>query len=161
MVWMVWLKALLFTLVAPATVLLWVPYGLLGWSLPRPALALQWLGLLPIALGVAVYLWCVWNFAARGQGTPAPIDPPRTLVVQGLYRWVRNPMYVGVGLVLAGETLLFGSLSLLLYTLLVLLACHLFVVLYEEPTLRRRFGRAYEDYCRAVPRWLPRLKKSP
>lgn len=158
---MVWLKALLFTLVAPATVVLWVPLWLLGWSYPRPALLLQWLGLLPIALGAAVYLWCVWNFAARGQGTPAPIDPPKTLVVQGLYRWVRNPMYVGIGLVLMGETLLFGSGSLLLYTLLVLLACHLFVILYEEPTLRQRFGQAYEDYCRAVPRWIPRFKKQP
>lgn len=158
---MVWLKALLFTLVAPATVVLWVPLWLLSWSYPRPALLLQWLGLLPIALGAAVYLWCVWNFAARGQGTPAPIDPPKTLVVQGLYRWVRNPMYVGIGLVLMGETLLFGSGSLLLYTLLVLLACHLFVILYEEPTLRQRFGQAYEDYCRAVPRWIPRFKKQP
>jgi protein-S-isoprenylcysteine O-methyltransferase Ste14 len=158
---MVWLKALLFTLVAPATVALWVPLWLLGWSFPPPAFPLQWLGLLPIALGTASYLWCVWNFAARGRGTPAPIDPPRTLVVQGLYRWVRNPMYVGIGLVLAGETLLFGSASLLLYTLLVLLACHLFVVFYEEPTLRWRFGRAYEDYCRAVPRWVPRWRKQP
>ncbi|RIH87255.1 methyltransferase family protein [Calidithermus roseus] len=158
---MVWLKALLFTLVAPVTVVLWVPLWLLGWSYPRPALLLQWLGLLPIALGAAVYLWCVWNFAARGQGTPAPIDPPKTLVVQGLYRWVRNPMYMGIGLVLMGETLLFGSGSLLLYTLLVLLTCHLFVILYEEPTLRRRFGQAYEDYCRTVPRWVPRFKKQP
>lgn len=158
---MVWFKALLFTLVAPATMVLWVPLWLLGWSYPRPALAWQWLGLLPVALGAAVYLECVWDFAARGRGTPAPLDPPKTLVVQGLYRRVRNPMYLGVGLMLLGEALLFGSWRLLLYALLVLSAFHLFVIFYEEPNLRRRFGAAYADYCRRVPRWVPRLGEPP
>ena len=92
-----------------------------------------------------------------GTGTPAPIDPPRNLVVSGLYRFVRNPMYVGVALVLLSEAALFGSFRLLEYALIVWAAFFLFVVAYEEPALRRKFGVSYQAYFEAVPRWIPRL----
>ena len=104
------------------------------------------------------YFWCAWDFAFAGEGTPAPIDPPKMLVWQGLYRIVRNPIYVGVLLVLLGEAILFESQMLLAYVPVVWLWLHLFTVYYEEPTLRKKFGDVYEQYCAAVPRWIPRLK---
>jgi protein-S-isoprenylcysteine O-methyltransferase Ste14 len=109
------------------------------------------------AAGALVVLWCIFTFASIGRGTPAPFDPPRQLVIRGPYRFVRNPMYIGAGLALSGAALFYESLSLLGYTSTFFLLCHLFVVLYEEPTLRRTFGREYEAYCRQVQRWLPSL----
>ncbi len=106
-----------------------------------------------VTAGVAIYGWCAWDFTFAGRGTPAPIDPPKELVLRGLYRWSRNPMYVGVLSVLAGETVLFLSLPLLVYALLVLTMFQIFIVLYEEPHLRRTFGASYADYCSRVPRW--------
>jgi protein-S-isoprenylcysteine O-methyltransferase Ste14 len=149
-------KTLIFTLLAPGTVTVAVPYWLLG-SGPTPAGGLRLLGWLPLALGAAFYCWCAWEFAAAGRGTPAPIDPPKVLVARGLYRVVRNPMYVGVLLVLLGESLVSGSWALLRYAVLVWLCFHLFVVLYEEPALRRKFGASYEGYRKRVWRWIPRL----
>ena len=93
-----------------------------------------------------------------GRGTPAPIDPPKELVARGLYRYVRNPMYVGVMSILVGEALIFASRTLVWYAVTVFIGFNLFVLLYEEPTLRHKFGAAYERYCAAVPRWLPRLR---
>ncbi len=121
-----------------------------------PALRLS--GLLPLALGMTVYLWCAWEFARSGKGTPAPYDPPQLLVTRGLYRYMRNPIYVGVGLVILGEALLFDSIALLAYAVLLLTLFHLRVVLYEEPRLRAKFGADYQQYCLAVPRWLPHLR---
>ena len=154
------LKTLIFTLVVPATVTIYLPLWLLS---SRPGATAQlgaarYLGLLPVALGAAVYFWCAWDFAVSGRGTPAPVDPPKELVARGLYRRVRNPMYLGVLLVLAGEALLLASATLLWYTAAVCACFNLFVLLYEEPALRRKFGAAYEGYCAAVPRWLPRLR---
>lgn len=103
--------------------------------------------------GIGLYAHCAWTFAARGQGTPAPIDPPKVLVVEGLYRYTRNPMYLGVLCFLLSEAILLTSTILLVYAGIVFACFHLFVVLYEEPHLRRQFGQMYEDYCRAVPRW--------
>jgi protein-S-isoprenylcysteine O-methyltransferase Ste14 len=123
-------------------------------NLPRPPFC--WLGVLPIIAGAAVLLHCIWDFAVAGRGTLAPVDPPKELVVRGLYRYVRNPMYVGVVSVLLGEALLFASIAMLIYAAGFFALAHLFVILYEERTLRRRFGEAYEQYARAVPRWLPR-----
>ena len=100
-----------------------------------------------------VLLRCVWDFFATGKGTLAPIDPPRFLVVQGLYRFTRNPMYNGVVALILGEAGLFRSVALVEYALLVLVLFHLFVVLYEEPALESQFGEAYRAYRRAVPRW--------
>ncbi len=153
-------KTLLFILVAPATVTIYLPYSLLA---SRPATAqpgaFRYVGLLPILLGVGVNLWCAWDFAVTGRGTPAPIDPPKELVARGLYAYVRNPMYVGVLSILLGEVLLFASRTLLWYAAAVFVGFNLFVLLYEEPTLRRKFGVAYERYCARVPRWLPQTVK--
>jgi protein-S-isoprenylcysteine O-methyltransferase Ste14 len=108
-------------------------------------------------LGGSLALWCILTFVLLGKGTPAPFDPPRHLVVAGPYRYVRNPMYLGAGLALAGAALVYRSIALLSYTALFLLATHLFVVFYEEPTLSRLFGADYQAYRAKVRRWLPHL----
>jgi protein-S-isoprenylcysteine O-methyltransferase Ste14 len=154
------LKTLLFTILVPGTVTVLVPYLLLtpGFQLfPVEIGALRILGLPPILLGAMTYLWCAWDFTFIGRGTPAPIDPPKELVVKGLYRYVRNPMYVGITLVLLGEALLFESAILFLYAGFLLVCAHLFIVYYEEPTLRRLFGTSYESYCKSVSRWISGL----
>src|ERR1700721_4444805 len=134
-------------------VLVYLPARVLAWAgVSRPA-EISWPQILGIAvsiLGAALALWCVGVFARTGKGTPAPFDPPRRLVVRGPYRFVRNPMYTGAALALAGAALLYQSLALLGYCALFLLVCCLFVFFYEEPTLRRSFGSEYEAYCRHV-----------
>jgi protein-S-isoprenylcysteine O-methyltransferase Ste14 len=124
-----------------------LPFGRLG--------AFRFLGLLPALAGILALLCSVWELTSAGEGTPAPFDPPKKHVARGLYRHARNPMYVGDLLVVVGEALVFESAALLLYALLVLGVCHLFVVLHEEPTLKRKFGERYERYCANVPRWVP------
>ena len=114
-------------------------------------------GILVGVAGGALALWCVLTFATVGKGTPAPFDPPRHLVVAGPYQYVRNPMYIGAGLALAGAAIFYGSLPLLGYLGLFLLATHAFVVWYEEPTLTRLFGQQYRAYQTRVRRWLPRF----
>ncbi len=109
-------------------------------------------------MGSAGVLWCFWDFTFKGSGTPLPTDPPKELVVSGLYRYVRNPIYVSVLLILLGHFVWFGYWSLLVYTGLAFAGTHLFVTLYEEPHLRKRFGPAYEVYVSRVPRWLPKLR---
>ena len=116
---------------------------------------LQMSGVVAVLVGGLTILGSMWGLTSAGQGMPAPFDPPRELVVKGLYRFVRNPMYLGDVLVLSGEALLFGSAALLSYALLMLGVFHLFVTWYEEPALRRSFGTSYERYCKAVPRWIP------
>jgi protein-S-isoprenylcysteine O-methyltransferase Ste14 len=108
------------------------------------------LGLVPLVESFARFVW-------KGLGTPAPIFPTRYLVVSGLYRYLRNPMYVAVVTIVLGEALLTGSKQLLFYAILIWLGFFLFVRLYEEPALRRRFGAEYQNFCRHVPRWIPRL----
>jgi protein-S-isoprenylcysteine O-methyltransferase Ste14 len=154
------LKIVLFTLVAPGTVTVLLPALLLrgdpgGRVEGIPAA----LGGLLILTGVLLYVWCAYAFARFGQGTPAPIDPPRHLVDRGLHARTRNPMYLGVVSVLVGEAALFGSSRLFAYAGAVFLGFHLFTVLYEEPAHRRRFGAAFDEYCRRVPRWIPRLAR--
>jgi protein-S-isoprenylcysteine O-methyltransferase Ste14 len=139
-------------------VLVFVPARLLSWSgIVRPAAieVPQVGGMVIGATGAAVALWCIFTFAFIGKGTPAPFDPPRRLVIQGPYRFVRNPMYIGAGLALAGAALFYESWPLLGYAGLFFLITHLFVVVYEEPTLRRTFGPEYEAYCRQIRRWWP------
>jgi protein-S-isoprenylcysteine O-methyltransferase Ste14 len=109
-------------------------------------------------IGGAILLWSFWNFLIQGHGTPAPIDPPKELVAVGFYRYVRNPMYVGILAMIIGHFLWFKYWNLLIYALVVFLAFHAFVTFYEEPTLERKFGAAYEDYLRKVPRWIPRFR---
>ena len=138
--------------------LVYLPARVLSWSgIVRPAAieVQQVAGMVIGAVGSAVALWCILTFAAIGRGTPAPFDPPRRLVIQGPYRFVRNPMYIGAGLALAGAALFYESWPLLGYTALFLIATHLFVVSYEEPTLRRGFGPEYDAYCHQVRRWWP------
>ncbi len=150
-------KAGLFTLIVPVSVTVLIPYWLMLPYAEFDAGIFRHAGPALMVGGGAVYLHCVWNFAWVGRGTPAPIDPPKEVVAVGFYRFVRNPMYVRVVTLLAGEALLFQSLRLLVYALIAWLSCHLFVVLYEEPHLRKKFGESYGNYCRAVPRWIPRL----
>src|SRR2546430_16256284 len=138
--------------------LVFLPGRVLEWSgVRRPAsLGLpQGVGLAVVVLGAALALWCIVTFAFVGKGTPAPFDPPRRLVVRGPYRFVRNPMYIGAALALAGAALFYGSWPLLIYAAVFLLSTHVFVVVYEEPMLRRTFGQEYEAYCRQVLRWFP------
>lgn len=113
-----------------------------------------------IAIGGGVLaLWCILDFAVVGGGTPAPFDPPRRLVNRGPYAVVRNPMYIGAGLALVGASVFYQSLALVGYATAFFFVTHLFVVLYEEPTLRRTFGSDYESYCREVRRWWPRVSR--
>jgi protein-S-isoprenylcysteine O-methyltransferase Ste14 len=109
------------------------------------------------AAGGLLALWCILSFTLLGKGTPAPFDPPRRLVVEGPYRYVRNPMYIGAALALCGAAIFYRSPALLGYAVLFLIASHVFVVGYEEPTLTRLFGDAYHKYSVGVRRWLPRV----
>jgi len=120
--------------------------------------AFRALGAFLICAGLPVLLDSFYRFAGEGLGTPAPVAPPTHLVIGGLYRYVRNPMYVAVSSLVFGQGLLFGSIQVLKYGVLVVLGFHLFVLLYEEPVLRRKFGAEYDNYCRNVRRWWPRLK---
>ncbi len=151
------LKNFLFTVFVPGSVAVFIPYRIVVRADPGLVFApwrLLWSAPL-FLLGAGIYFWCLWNFAVTGRGTPAPIDPPKRLVVRGLYRHVRNPMYLGVLLVVAAWAAVSGSGRVVEYGLGVAVVFHLFVVLVEEPLLRHRFGASYEAYCRAVSRWLP------
>jgi protein-S-isoprenylcysteine O-methyltransferase Ste14 len=108
-----------------------------------------------VTTGALLALSCVFSFVIRGQGTPFPLDAPVKFVATGPYRWVRNPMYIGGWLMLSGYGFLLRSSAVLVFSSIFLLWWHAFVVFYEEPTLRRKFGAEYEDYCRRVHRWLP------
>jgi protein-S-isoprenylcysteine O-methyltransferase Ste14 len=149
---------LLFLFVAPGMVAGYIPLALLRRGPLVDTGFLAYLAFPLWLIGGVILLWSFWNFLAQGRGTPAPIDPPKELVAVGFYRYVRNPMYVGVLAMILGHFLWFGYWNLLIYAILVFLAFHLFVVYYEEPTLRRNFGTAYEDYLKNVPRWIPRFK---
>lgn len=153
-------KTLIFTILVPCTVTILIPRWLLSAEAARPSSVFRYFGLIPITIGAAIYFWCAWDFATVGRGTPAPIDPPKDLVARGLYRFTRNPMYVGVLTVLLGEAALFASFTLLQYAAVVLLLFHLFVVFYEEPALNKQFGKSYRTYCAAVPRWLIHVNNS-
>lgn len=139
----------------------WLLPGWLGFHVDTTGAARwRWIAAVPSMLGFAVALRCVWDFGRTGHGTPAPMAPPKRLVVVGFYRYVRNPMYVGFLAGWTGLWVVFGRSSLagVAVACLVVLGVHLFVLGYEEPTLRRMFGAEYEEYCRNVPRWLPRVQ---
>jgi len=151
-------NTLLFTIFVPATVAGWIPLWLRGNSPATDVPSLYWVGVLLIALGIVIYVHTAfWGFALRGQGTPAPIAPTKRLVVVGLHRYVRNPMYVGVGLIILGQSIFFRSWQIAEYLVLFAVIVQLFVLVYEEPTLRRQFGDEYEQYQQRVPRWFPRF----
>ncbi len=156
------LRTLIFTIIVPGFWTIVMPY----WLLPRgtrPDLrGAGAAGGLLIAAGIALYLACAfWGFALRGKGTPLPLDPPKKLVAEGPYGVVRNPMYWSVASVMLGEAAVFHSLVLAELAAAFFAGVNVFVLLYEEPVLRRKFGAEYEEYCRRVPRWLPRLKAHP
>lgn len=152
------LQTILFTILVPGTVTVLIPF-LLSEGLPRPGRGpIMWVGALIFLVGAAIYFRCAWEFAVRGLGTPAPIAPTKFLVTTALHRYVRNPMYIGVFMVLLGEAVTFRSVVLLGYAAFFCVPVQLFVVFYEEPTLRRQFGGSYEEYRRSVPRWIPKFK---
>jgi protein-S-isoprenylcysteine O-methyltransferase Ste14 len=151
-------RTALFAILFMGTVLVYVPYILASGAASAHWTLGPWryLGLLPLAAGIAVVGRCLRDFAVVGRGTPAPFDPPQQLVATGLYRWVRNPMYLGGLLLLSGEAIVLAAPVLLRYAGAFFLLTHLFVVLYEEPALRGKFGESYDRYRATVPRWLPR-----
>ena len=151
-------NTLLFTLLVPATVAGWIPRALRGNALLTSNTTLRGLAFVLIAMGIAIYLHTAfWGFALRGLGTPAPIAPPSKLVVEGLHRYVRNPMYLGVLLIVIGQAVLFRSMALVEYATAIWLTAHVFVIFYEEPALQRKFGEQYRQYRECVPRWTPRF----
>lgn len=151
------LKTLLWSVFVPGTLTILVPYlllsrlAILSFKLAGFRLA----GIIPIVAGALLYLWCAWDFTFTGKGTPAPFDPPKEIVIRGLYRYVRNPMYLAALLALVGEAIFFESGLILIYASLVFSVFHLWIIFYEEPTLRRKFGESYERYCSKVSRWVP------
>jgi len=156
----VFVRAITYATLFIGFLLVYVPGLLLGSGNARPVVieASQIAGMIITVAGAVMALWCVFTFVFVGKGTPAPVDPPRPLVVHGPYRFVRNPMYIGAILALLGAALFYGSLSILIYAAVFFLATYLFVVFYEETTLRRTFGSDYEAYCRQVNRWWPKIK---
>jgi len=154
---MLFLKNLLFTILVPGTVAVYLPLLITrGRGISSNPAGLV-VGLLLLIMGAVIYSWTVWDFATTGRGTPLPLDAPKNLVVRGQYRYTRNPMYLGVILIILGWTGVFTDGWLLIYTLGVWIAVHLFVVLNEEPRLQVLFGEEYEAYRRSVGRWMPRI----
>lgn len=154
------LGSALFFVVAPSVVAGLLPWWITRWEFLPPFFGLQAtraVGILLIVAGLLGLVDSFARFAVQGLGTPAPIAPTQKLVVTGLYRYVRNPMYVAVVAVILGQAVLFGDWRLLIYGGLVWLACHAFVLMYEEPTLAQKFGTQYKDFRANVPRWIPRL----
>ncbi|HEV8446702.1 MAG TPA: isoprenylcysteine carboxylmethyltransferase family protein [Gemmatimonadaceae bacterium] len=148
-------RAALFLLIVPGTIAGWLPWYISGWRRPRLDDALGIVGLAVAVFGWLVLLWCARDFAVRGSGTPNPADPPRALVVDGLYRFVRNPMYVAIVISLLGQAAMYRSSDVLWYAVIVAVAFHLRVVMYEEPKLNELFGGDYSEYRGRVPRWVP------
>jgi protein-S-isoprenylcysteine O-methyltransferase Ste14 len=151
----------IFLIIAPGFVAGLVPWWISRWRIDAPFLRIPPLriaGAILLALGLIGLLDSFARFALKGEGTPAPVFPTRHLVVTGLYRYVRNPMYVSVVSAIFGQALILGNVQLLEYGAFVWLAFHLFVLLYEEPVLRETFGPEYQDFSAHVPRWIPRLR---
>ncbi|MDE0188591.1 MAG: isoprenylcysteine carboxylmethyltransferase family protein [bacterium] len=151
-----YVKAAVFTLVVPGGFGVLVPALLVRGREPADG-ALMVLAVCLMAIGAAMYLRCVWDFVVFGKGTPAPIDEPKRLVVRGLYRYTRNPMYVGLITLIAGWAILFGSVVLAWCGVFLFIFFSLFVRIYEEPHLSRKFGAEYDAYKARVGRWLPRF----
>ncbi|MFL5841730.1 MAG: methyltransferase family protein [Thermoleophilaceae bacterium] len=151
-------RSLVFLVVAPGVVAGLGPWLITGWRVEHDWGGLRVVGVILIAGGLLVLLDAFRLFVVEGRGTPAPVAPTERLVVAGLYRYVRNPMYLAVGSIIVGQALLLGQAVLLAYAAAFGAVVFAFVRLYEEPTLARRFGREYDAYRRAVPGWRPRLR---
>jgi protein-S-isoprenylcysteine O-methyltransferase Ste14 len=153
------LKSLLYLVFEAGLFALYVPLALLRTG---PKIETRGFSYLAVPLWLAgswVVLQCFWDFTIHGRGTPLPADPPKELIVSGFYRYVRNPIYVGVLMIFLGHFLWFGYWTLLIYAIASFLGVHAFVVFYEEPNLKRKFGKPYEEYLKRVPRWIPNLCK--
>jgi protein-S-isoprenylcysteine O-methyltransferase Ste14 len=153
------LKNLLFTVFVPGIVAGYMPYFLTRNQVAYSGMS-KTIAFIAFLIGSSIYLWCVWNFATFGRGTPAPIDAPKKLVVRGLYRYTRNPMYLGVLTTIIGWSILYHSLNVFLYALLVAFIFNLMIFFYEEPHLREIFGDEYKAYCSRVARWIPHKPRS-
>ena len=153
-------RTAVFTVLVPGVVAGYLPLVVIGRDGQRPG-GWSYIGVVPVAIGLLIYAWTAFDFAWTGRGTPAPIDPPRRLVVRGLYRYVRNPMYVGVLLVIMGEGLMRQSCQTIEYAFAVAFMFGALVLVLEEPLLRSQFGTAYSNYCAQVPGWLPRRSPPP
>jgi protein-S-isoprenylcysteine O-methyltransferase Ste14 len=152
------IRAIVYSTLFIGFVLVFLPARVLAWSGivgPADVGLMQIAGLVIGAIGAFVAVWCIATFVTVGRGTPMPLDPPRRLVDAGPYRLVRNPMYIGAGLALMGAALFYESWELLGYCAAFAIVMHLFVVRYEEPTLRASFGDDYVRYCQRVRRWWP------
>lgn len=146
----------MFGALVPATVIVLIPALILrATGTEGEGGVLRLVGLVPMVIGIAILAWCFAGFIVEGEGTPAPYDPPHRLVTGRLYGWMRNPMYVAVITILLGEAMFYGSFALLIWGVVAWIVMNFFVVYYEEPTLLRRFGPAYESYIEHVPRWVP------
>src|SRR5262244_676098 len=157
---MLLLRSIFFTFLLPGTVTVALPWWILSArddGIFSSGRAFRYFGVPLILIGAAGLLWCIWQFFSEGRGTLAPVDAPKHLVVRGLYRYVRNPMYVSVATILIGEVILFMSTAIIIETGVFMVLVYLFVVYYEEPTLRRQFGESYERYTQTVSRWIPRF----
>ena len=151
-------KSLLYLIFEAGVFALYIPLALLRVG---PRIETGTISVLAIPLwliGSLMILRSFWDFTLKGRGTPVPSDPPKELVITGFYHYVRNPIYVGVLLIFLGHFLWFGYWALLIYTVFAFIGVHSFVVLYEEPTLKRKFGTSYEDYLKRVPRWIPKFR---
>jgi protein-S-isoprenylcysteine O-methyltransferase Ste14 len=153
------LGSILFLIIAPGTIAGLVPWWVSRWKMQAPFLGLAFgrmLGVVLIIFGLIILLDSFARFAFQGIGTPAPVFPTRHLVTKGFYRYVRNPIYVAVVAIIAGQALLFANIALIVYAIVIWLGFHIFILIYEEPTLRKTFGTEYDVMCANVPRWLPR-----
>ena len=154
------IRTLIFTVFIPGFWTVMMPYWILPRGLRPDLRGAGAAGWLLIAGGIALYFACAfWGFAVRGKGTPLPLDPPKRLVVVGPYKVVRNPMYWSVVFVILGEAAVFHSVALLDLAVVFFLCVSLFVLFFEQPALREKFGAEYEEYCRRVPGWVPRFKR--
>lgn len=151
-------KSLLYLIIEAGLFAFYVPLALLRSGPRLETRFAAWLAIPLWVIGGLIVLWSFWAFTFMGRGTPLPLDPPKELVAGGPYRYVRNPIYVGVLLIFFGHFLWFGYWSLLIYTILAFIGVHLFILLYEEPALKRKFGASYEGYLKQVPRWIPRFR---
>jgi protein-S-isoprenylcysteine O-methyltransferase Ste14 len=155
---------IIFTIIIPGSVVVLIPYLMNGWIMYPPLLGLTIVpivGAVLIAAGLPFFIAFERRFVVEGRGTPAPIAPTERLVIGGSYRRVRNPGYISVIAMVLGEALILGDTAVLFYVVILAVGFHIFVLAYEEPTLRAKYGAEFESYCALVPRWIPRLRSAP
>jgi len=151
-------KSLLYLIIEASVFALYIPLNFLQTGPRIETNIISFLAIPLWLIGALIVLRCFWDFTFTGHGTPVPIDPPKELVVTGFYRYVRNPIYMGALSIFLGYFLWFGYWALLMYAVFSFIGVHAFVILYEEPTLKKKFGAAYEEYLKRVPRWIPKFK---